>query len=105
MKTDDNELRRLIGQWREVEPAPDFNDRVWHRIRSSEPAPFHWRNRIRAWVVPEPIWAAVAAVILGLFIGAAAGLRPGGSAGTDFALLKPGTVSGNYVLMISGGAQ
>jgi hypothetical protein len=99
MNPSDDKLKQLLGQWREIEPRPQFNADVLRRIRQPLPQYQGWLERFGL----QPIWAQAVAMLAGITIGLYAGLSPAPAA-QAVALLKPGTLTGNYVSMISGGA-
>ena len=74
MNPNDDKLNRLLRQWREIEPATNFDAQVWRRIRQSEPehAP-SFADWLRAWL-PQPAFALTASRIVGVLIGASSGL-------------------------------
>jgi len=110
MNSSNNELKTLLARWRDVEPSPGFETAVWRRIRQriAEPAvKAGWGDLVPGWLTAQPAWAMVAVIVAGAIIGGWAGVaplsRPG--RGSEVALLRPGTLAGNYVSMTSGGAR
>jgi len=96
MNNQDDQLHRLLQQWKEIEPASNFDAQVWRRIRQSEPEPAPtFADWLRGWL-PQPAFALATAVIVGAVIGASSGLfsapPPGG-----LGLLAPDTLAGTYV--------
>lgn len=64
MNENDDQLRRVLRQWRDIEPSPTFAVDVRRRIRLATPAPMsRW-----GWLAPVATAAAVA-----LMVGAWAG--------------------------------
>jgi hypothetical protein len=100
MNPNDDKLKQLLGQWREIEPRAQFEADVWRRIRQPAPQYQGWLERFGL----QPIWVQAVAMLAGITIGLHAGLSPS-PVTKDVALLKPGTLTGNYVSMISGGGQ
>lgn len=96
MNPSDDKFKQLLGQWHEIEPRAQFEADVMRRIRQSAPetGKTGWFGQLA--------WANAMALVLGITIGTVAGLSPITSR-QDVALIKPGTVAGNYVSMISGG--
>ncbi|HBA82889.1 MAG TPA: hypothetical protein DCZ95_02230 [Verrucomicrobia bacterium] len=92
MKPEDN-LSKLLKQWRGIQPAADFEAKVWARIRAAEEVPSFFRQQILA---------AAASIILALGIGLGAGILRGGQAVEDVRL---GTISGDYAKLVQGGAR
>jgi len=99
MNPTDDKLKQLLGQWREIEPRAQFEADVLRRIRQTVP-----ETRSIGWFNAPLLWANAVAVLMGIVVGAYAGLSPISNR-NDVALLKPGTLTGNYVSMISGGEQ
>jgi hypothetical protein len=100
MNQNDDKFKQLLGQWREIEPRAQFGADVLRRIRQAAPEQPGWLERFGL----QPIWVQAVAMLAGITIGLHAGLNPAPAA-QDAALLKPGTLTGNYVSMISGGGQ
>lgn len=104
----DEPLSALLRQWQGVEPAPGFEAAVWRRLR---PAPAE--RPASAWdpwfavLLPHPVWAGAAAVLIALATGLASGIAlPGrayADAGGTHALLHPRTLMGTYVALAEGG--
>jgi hypothetical protein len=99
MNPNDDKLKQLLGQWRDIEPRAQFEADVLRRIRQAEPEP-----RTPGWFSAPLIWANAVALLMGVVVGAYAGLSPISNR-QDVAVLKPGTLTGNYVSMITGGEQ
>jgi hypothetical protein len=71
MNNQDDQLHRLLQQWKEIEPASNFDAQVWRQIH--EPAPVRRAAWLLDWL-PRPAFALPAAVVLGLIIGIGSGL-------------------------------
>jgi hypothetical protein len=99
MNPNDDKLKQLLGQWREIEPRAQFEADVLRRIRQTAPQRQGWLERFGL----QPIWVQAVAMLAGITIGLYAGLSPTPTT-QDAALLKPGTLTGNYVSMIAGGS-
>lgn len=110
MNNQDDQLHRLLQQWKGIEPPANFDTQVWRRIRQAGTSraqrdaegeggnPEHastFADWLRGWL-PQPAFALAAAVIVGAVIGASSGLfsapLPGG-----LGLLAPDTLAGTYV--------
>jgi hypothetical protein len=99
MNPDNDPLRTLLGQWRDIEPGPDFAAQVRQRLRHP-PAErvslieFLWSSRL-AYAT-----AAAAAVLLWI---AALGI-PGGGAGNlpAFSALHNQSLTGAYAQLLNG---
>ncbi len=104
MSSNDDKLKALLAQWRSPEPGPGFEAGVWRRIRPEPLENRGWLAHGRAWLGAQPAWVNAVALFLGILLGAYAALTPA-PAGRGTARLKPGTLAGNYVAMISRGAR
>jgi hypothetical protein len=93
MNNQDDQLHRLLQQWREIEPAANFEAQVWRRIRQPAPA---WADWLRAWV-PRPAVALPVAVAAGVVIGIGSGLFsvPAVPATEQLSFLAPHTLAGS----------
>ena len=96
-----------MGQWKGIEPRPDFEARVWARIRSGEvsEAP-GWRDYAGNWFPAPPVWVTAMAASLAILIGAFAGLAsaPTHPPHAD-PLLHPQTLAGSYLALVERGAR
>jgi hypothetical protein len=99
MNPSDDKLQQLLGQWREIEPRAQFEADVLRRIRQTAPQHQGWLEQFGL----QPVWVQAVAMLAGITIGLHAGLNPAPTE-KNGALLKPGTLTGNYVSMISGGS-
>jgi hypothetical protein len=96
----DDKFKQLLGQWCDIEPRAQFEADVLRRIRQTKPVQASWLEQFGL----RPAWVQAMAMIAGVALGAYAGLSPTSPA-QNAALLKSGTLAGNYVSMISGGAR
>ncbi len=107
MNNQDDQLHRLLQQWKEVEPASNFDAQVWRRITGTSRAkrdavlgkPEHSptvADWLRGWL-PQPVFALAAAVIVGAVIGASSGLFSAPSPPGGLGLIAPDTLAGTYV--------
>lgn len=102
----DEELRALLRQWEGLAAPQEFEEAVWHRIRTCSTIcrPGVW-ELLRAWWQPQTALAGVAAVAVALVGGVLiALLTPGGRPAEHHALLRPGTLAGSYLAMSAEGA-
>jgi hypothetical protein len=99
MNPSDDKLKQLLGQWREIEPRTQFEADVLRRIRQTAP-----QARATGWFGVPLLWANAVALLMGVVVGAYTGLSPISNR-QDVVVLKPGTLAGNYISMISGGEQ
>jgi len=93
MNNQDDQLRRLLQQWREIEPTANFEAQVWRRIRQPVPS---WADWLRAWV-PRPAWAWPVAIAAGVVIGIGSGMfsTPASPATEQLSFLAPNTLAGS----------
>jgi hypothetical protein len=76
MNENNNDLHRLLQQWKAIEPASNFDSQVWRQIRVGttrrvvRPSFADW---LLDWL-PRPAFALPAAIVLGLIIGIGSGL-------------------------------
>jgi len=94
MNNQDDQLHRLLQQWKEIEPPTNFDAQVWRRLRQSKPTFADW---LRSWL-PQPAFTLGAAAIVGAAIGVAGGWFSVAPA-SGFGLLGPDTLAGSYVRM------
>ncbi len=99
MNDNDDKLRRLLATWKDIEPRPDFAADVLRRIRRIEPA-----HPALVWLTTSPAWTYIAALAAGLLVGTYAAWAPV-SGRSDGTLLHSGTVAGNYLSLLAGGAR
>jgi len=98
MNNQDDQLHRLLQQWKEIEPSTNFDAQVWRRITGTQPE--HkptFADWLRLWL-PRPAFALGAAAVVGAAIGIAGGwhsVAPASGAG----FLAPDTLAGGYIRM------
>jgi len=97
----------MLTQWRDIEPRPGFEDRVWRPVRTVEPSRLIlWLDALRDGSVLQPAYASAAAMVVGAAVGLAAmwltvspvsaGMPP------EFNIYRTGSISGSYVQMVQG---
>ena len=96
----DDKLKQVLGQWRDIEPRAQFEADVMRRLREPATEPAAWATRFGL----QPAWVHAVAMLAGIAVGVYAGLGSNLQS-PNTTLLKPGTLAGNYVSMISGGAR
>ena len=99
-------LSERLKSWSGIEPRADFADEVWARIRN-EPETLSPAFLLAGIRVPM-LWANALAAMLGLAVGMGAGLMSLSGrhvSSDDNPLLKPDTVAGSYLAMLSGGGR
>ena len=99
-----NNLKDVLHQWRNIDPRPGFEGRVWRRIHAVTPSRVY-RNRTE-WISLQPVYAHAALLVIGAALGIAVFFALSHSSmatGTsDFHIFRAGSVAGSYVQMISG---
>lgn len=98
MNNQDDQLHRLLQQWKEIEPRADFDAQVWRRIRQTEPEPSPtFADWLRGWL-PQPAFALAAAVIIGIGVGITSGISsvPAIRPTEQIGFLAPNTLTGSY---------
>ena len=76
MNNQDDQLHRLLQQWKDIEPASNFDAQVWRQIQAGttrrvvRPSFADW---LLDWL-PRPAFALPAAVAVGLIVGIGSGL-------------------------------
>ena len=105
MNENDDKLRALLKQWRDIEPRGNFQANVWRRIRMSaaEDAPERL-SLIEAMgrLLWRPAWSVAAAVAMALAVGVWSGIATGprwDTSRAELRFLAPGTLAGSYLEM------
>lgn len=94
MNHQDDQLHRLLQQWKEIEPASNFDAQVWRQIRQPEPNPApSFADWLRGWL-PRP--ALAVAVVAGMVIGVTSGWLslPVTRPSEQLSFLAPDTLAG-----------
>ena len=99
-------LKDALGQWRDLEPRPGFEERVWRQIETVAPSPISgFGEFMRSWLFAEPAWARAAASLVGAGIGLAAiaSIPHPAAAGVDreMSILRDGSVAGSYAQLVA----
>lgn len=95
----DQELSKLMREWRAPEAGGGFEQDVWRKIRLAETRPSR-RGAWLGWLQPAPALSAIAALLVAAFIA-----YRGSASQTDSTLFPAGSISASYVQMISGDAR
>jgi hypothetical protein len=96
MIPNDDKLRALLKQWRDIEPAGNFDANVRRRIRlaAAEPRRTSWLAEL-LW---RPAFATGAALLLSAVIGTWAGMTTANrqQPRAELQFMAPGTLAGGY---------
>ena len=105
MNQNDDKLRALLKQWRDIEPSGNFEANVWRRIRlaeAPEPARITFIELLRR-LVTQPAWSVAVAVVIGLTAGIWGGVasvpRQQDTSKAELQFLASGTLAGSYAQM------
>jgi hypothetical protein len=103
MNNQDNQLRELLRQWKDIEPPGNFESNVWRKIRLAEPAgtrPVGWGEWWHV-LLAQPAFSIGVSMLTAVFIGGAAGwFAVNGSRPPEsplFSFLSSDTLSGGYL--------
>jgi hypothetical protein len=112
MNQNDDKLRALLKQWRDIEPPGNFEANVWRRIRLAEAEKPERVSVIELFLRNWPykpamsIAAAVAAsFILGLSLGVLTAPRSASTTPKELGFLSSGTLAGGYLRTAAGSAR
>lgn len=103
----DAKWKKTLSQWRDIEPRPGFEGRVWRRIHTAEPSPAaQMADAMRGWFAVQAAWAHAAALVVGAALGlavTATSLHPADShAAHDMNIVRTGSVAGSYLQLVGG---
>jgi hypothetical protein len=111
MNGNDDKLKALLKQWRDIEPKANFEANVWRRIRLTEAEQpesvtiVEWLQRL-LW---QPAFSVVAAVAIALAVGAWGGVRSApqrpNRQQSELGFLSPGTLAGSYAQLTMRGVR
>ncbi len=104
MNQNDDKLRALLKQWRDIEPPGNFEDNVWRRIRLAEAEKPERVSVIellaRNWLY-KPAMSIAAAVAVSLILGSSLGVltapKSASAAPRELRFLSTGTLAGGYL--------
>ena len=103
MNQNDDRLRALLRQWRDIEPPGNFEANVWRRIRVAEaerPERVSLLDAIGR-LLWHPAWSVAAAlfvaVLVGVWGGVASTSRPTDTSRAELQFMAPGTLAGSYL--------
>ena len=109
MNQNDDKLRALLKQWRDIEPQGNFEANVWRQIRTSAAERREGLSLVDAIgrLLWQPAWsvaaALVAALAIGVWSGVAVNSRQTDTSRAELQFLASGTLAGSYLEM--GGKQ
>ncbi len=107
MNENDEKLRTLLRQWRDIEPAGNFEANVRRRIRlaTAEAPQVSWLVEL-LW---RPAFAVAAALVVSVAIGSSAGVmtatKSARAARGELQFMSAGTLAGGYAKLASQGAR
>ncbi len=112
MNQDDNNLNKLLKQWRDIEPASNFEAGVRRRLRLAQtgrPGRVSLLDQwLRSWLW-QPALAMAAAVILSAAIGTSMGVHAAPRRTTavpgELQFMSAGTLAGGYTRLAAEGAR
>ena len=104
MNENDDRLRALLRQWRDIEPRGNFEANVWRRIRLAQAEEPEQASAIqlllRQWLRQPAVSVAVAAAV-SLIIGSSVGVlttpRAAGAGRQELGFLASGSLAGGYL--------
>jgi di/tricarboxylate transporter len=103
VKHNDDKLRSLLKQWRDIEPQTNFEADVWRRIRVTADQRTERVSLIDmiGRLLWKPAWSVAAALfmaaIVGVWGGVASTSRPADPSRTELQFMAPGTLAGSYL--------
>jgi hypothetical protein len=105
MNQNDDKLRALLRQWRDIEPRGSFEANVWRQIRTAAAERREGMSLVEAIgrLLWQPAWSVAAALVLALALGVWSGVasnpRPADTSGAELQFLASGTLAGSYLEM------
>ena len=105
MNQNDDKLRALLQQWRDIEPRGNFEANVWRQIRTADAARSERVSLAEAMgrLLWQPAWsvsaAIMVAVVVGVWGGIASAPRQTDTSKAELQFLSSGTLSGSYLQM------
>ena len=107
MNQNDKKLKKLLKNWRDVEPRASFEAHVWRRIRAGRAEQtdrLNWIDLIGR-LLWQPAWSLAAALALALAVGIWGGIASvphrSDSSKAELQFLAPGTLAGSYLEMVT----
>jgi hypothetical protein len=103
MNQNDDRLRALLKQWRDIEPPGNFEANVWRRIRlaaDKRPARIGLIEAMGR-LLWQPAWSVAAALLVATLVGVWGGVastpRRADTSRAELQFLGPGTLAGSYL--------
>lgn len=103
MHQNEDKLRALLKQWRDIEPRASFEANVWRQIRvatDQRPEPVSWFEAM-GHLLWQPAWSVAVALFLALFVGVWGGVSsssgPADTSRAELQFMAPGTLAGSYL--------
>jgi hypothetical protein len=103
MNQNDDKLRALLKQWRDIEPQGNFEANVWRRIRvvaDQRPERVSLIEAIGR-LLWQPAWSVAAALFVAALVGVWGGVVstswPANTSRAELQFLAPGTLAGSYL--------
>ncbi len=102
MNQNDDKLRALLRQWRDIEPQGNFEANVWRRIRVAADRPERvGLIDVMGRLLWQPAWSVAAALFVAALVGVWGGVasisRPADTSQAELQFLAPGTLAGSYL--------
>ena len=105
MNGNDDKLRALLRQWRDIEPQGSFEANVWRQIRTAAAERPERLSLVEAIgrLLWQPAWSVAAALVVALAIGVWGGVavnsRHVDTSRDELQFLASGTLAGSYLEM------
>lgn len=103
MNQNDDKLKALLKQWRDIEPRGNFEANVWRQIRISAAEGTERISLAEAIsrLLWQPAWSVAAtlavALAIGVWGGVASSSRRADTSRAELQFLAPGTLAGSYL--------
>jgi hypothetical protein len=103
MNQNDDKLRALLKQWRDIEPPGNFEANVWRQIRLAADKRPARVGLIEAMgrLLWRPAWSVAAALLVAALVGVWGGVastpRQTDTSRAELQFLGPGTLAGSYL--------
>jgi len=103
MNQNDDKLRALLMQWRDIEPQGSFEANVWRRIRTAADQHPERVSLIDAIgrLLWQPAWSVAAALFVAAIVGVWGGVgstsRTADTSRAELQFMAPGTLAGSYL--------